>query len=126
MPTPAYKGTGQPLAVSGWLGGLGSWFGGGSTPAYAGAGQPAPSASGYLGGSTPGYKPAPTTPSPSTAATLAPATSQTTDSQPYASDHLYPSDQPYYGWSDRDRDPAGSDGSVATSGNAAAVTSSTH
>jgi hypothetical protein len=56
MATPTYKGSGQPVANSGWLSGLGSWFGG-SAPAYAGAGQPTQASSG-LGGATPAYKPA--------------------------------------------------------------------
>ncbi len=58
MATPAYKGTGQPAAYSGWLSGLGSWFSV-QAPVYAGAGQAASSSSGYVGGSTPAYQPAP-------------------------------------------------------------------
>ena len=38
MATPTYKGTGQPAANSGWLSGMGSWFGA-SAPSY---GVPAP------------------------------------------------------------------------------------
>jgi len=60
MATPAYKGKGQPAANSGWLSGFGSWFGV-QAPVYAGAGQSVASSSGYLGGSTPAYKPAPST-----------------------------------------------------------------
>ena len=55
MATPAYKGDGQPTANSGWLGGLGSWFGV-QAPAYAGAGQTATSSSGYFSGTTPAYE----------------------------------------------------------------------
>lgn len=58
MSTPIYKGKAQPAADSGWLAGLGSWFGG-PAPAYAGRGQATQASSGYLGGSTPAYKPAP-------------------------------------------------------------------
>jgi hypothetical protein len=56
MTTPNYKGKAQPTANSGgWFGNLGSWFSG-PKPAYTAAkGQ-----SGYLGGMTPAYKPAPT------------------------------------------------------------------
>ena len=54
MTTPNYKGKAQPTATSGWFGNLGSWFSG-PKPAYTAAkGQ-----SGYLGGMTPAYKPAP-------------------------------------------------------------------
>ncbi len=59
MATPAYKGSGQPQADSGFLSGFGSWFGGGGTPAYVGEGQPSSASSGFLGSSTPAYKPAP-------------------------------------------------------------------
>jgi hypothetical protein len=52
MATPIYKGAGQPTANSGWLSGLASWFGGGSS-------------TGYLGGATPVYKPAPVAAVPS-------------------------------------------------------------
>lgn len=56
MTTPNYKGKAQPTANSGWFGNLGSWFSG-PKPAYTAAkGQ-----SGYLGGMTPAYKPAPAT-----------------------------------------------------------------
>lgn len=55
MATPIYKGTTQPSANSGWLSGLGSWFGG-SPPVYAGNGQASQAGSGYLGGSAPAYK----------------------------------------------------------------------
>ena len=58
MATPAYKGKGQPAANSGWLSGFGSWFSV-QAPVYAGAGQSVAGSSGYLGGSTPAYKPAP-------------------------------------------------------------------
>jgi hypothetical protein len=58
MATPNYPGTAQPAPSGGWLSGLGSWFGG-PAPVYAGAGQSASSSSGYLGGATPAYKPAP-------------------------------------------------------------------
>ena len=64
MATPSYKGQCQPVVSSGWLGGLGAWFGGVSTPAYAGQGQPSPGTSGYLAGTAPAYKPAPSKPSP--------------------------------------------------------------
>ena len=80
MTTPIYKGQ-PPAAHSGWLGGLGSWLGGGSTPTYAGTGQPSPGTSGHLAGSAPAYKSAPVKPSPApmsaapaaTAASTAPA-----------------------------------------------------
>ena len=58
MTTPAYQGTGQPIADggSGFLGRLGSFFGGGGTPTYAGDGQPSSSGGGgYLGGGSPAY-----------------------------------------------------------------------
>lgn len=58
MATPAYKGKGQPPPDNGWLSGFGSWFSV-QAPAYAAAGQSVASSSGYLGGSTPAYKPAP-------------------------------------------------------------------
>jgi len=58
MATPAYTGNAQPAVNSGWLGGLGSWFGV-ATPAYAGAGQPVASSSGYFSGTTPAYQQAP-------------------------------------------------------------------
>ena len=58
MATPIYKGAGQPVTAGGWLSGLGSWFGG-PVPAYAGKGQCTQASSGYLGGTTPVYKPAP-------------------------------------------------------------------
>ena len=64
MATPTYSGTGQPVTPpsTGWLGGLSSFFGGGSaTPAYAGAGQPAACARGsFFGGVTPAYATPPT------------------------------------------------------------------
>ena len=59
MATPIYKGTGQPSTAGGWLSGLGSWFGG-PAPAYVGRGQAGQGSTGYLGGGTPAYKPAPT------------------------------------------------------------------
>src|SRR5690242_20277469 len=74
---PSYKGQCQPVSSSGWLGGLGSWFGGVSTPAYAGQGQPSPGTSGYLAGSAPAYKPAPIKPSPAPTP-AAPAAASTT------------------------------------------------
>ena len=55
MSTPTYNGNAQPTANSGWLGGLGSWFGV-AAPGYTGAGQPAASSSGYFSGTTPAYK----------------------------------------------------------------------
>jgi hypothetical protein len=58
MATPTYNGSGQPTVNSGWLGGLGSWFGV-QAPAYAGAGQIATASSGYFSGTTPAYKQAP-------------------------------------------------------------------
>lgn len=58
MATPTYNGSGQPTVNSGWLGGLGSWFGV-AAPAYAGAGQPPASSSGYFSGRTPAYAQAP-------------------------------------------------------------------
>ncbi len=59
MATPAYKGSGQPQADSGFLSGFGSWFGGGGTPAYLGEGQPSSASSGFLGSGTPAYKSVP-------------------------------------------------------------------
>jgi len=56
MATPAYKGNGQPQVASGILSGVGSWFGGGGTPAYSGEGQPSSVSSGFLGSGTPAYK----------------------------------------------------------------------
>jgi hypothetical protein len=56
MATPTYKGSGQPQVASGFLSGVGSWFGGGGTPAYAGEGQPSSASSGFLGSGTPIYK----------------------------------------------------------------------
>ena len=45
MATPTYDGTGQPIANSGWLSGVGSWFGA-AAPVYASAPvKPAVSAS---------------------------------------------------------------------------------
>ena len=87
MATPSYKGQCQPVASSGWLGGLGAWFGGVSTPAYAGQGQPSPGTSGYLAGSATAYKPAPVKSSPAstpaapaaTAASSAPASAAPDD-----------------------------------------------
>jgi len=58
MATPIYAGSAHAPATSGWLGGLGSWFGI-ATPAYVGAGQPASNKSGYFSGTTPAYKVAP-------------------------------------------------------------------
>ena len=62
MTTPAYQGTGQPIADGGTgiLGRLGSFFGSGGSPTYAGDGQPSSGGGGgYLGGGTPAYVPAP-------------------------------------------------------------------
>src|SRR5450631_146666 len=62
MATPAYQGTGQPLADSGsgWLGRFGSFFGSGGSPAYAGDGQPSSGGvGGYLGVGSPAYASAP-------------------------------------------------------------------
>ena len=58
MATPTYKGTGQPTGDSGWLSGMGSWFGA-SPPSYA----------------TPAPKPvaAVTTPAPTVAPVTTPA-----------------------------------------------------
>src|SRR5688572_27469703 len=60
MATPIYRGAGQPIADigGGWLGRLGSFFGG-AAPAYSGDGQPS-SIVGALGRVTPAYMPAPT------------------------------------------------------------------
>ena len=60
MATPTYQGPGQPLASNGngFLGRLGSLFGGGSTPQYIGEGQPT-SSGGFFGSATPAYLPAP-------------------------------------------------------------------
>jgi hypothetical protein len=67
MATPTYNGSGQPAANSGWLGGLGSWFGV-ATPAYAGAGQSVTGSTGYFSGTTPAYKSTSTpTPTPNAA-----------------------------------------------------------
>ena len=57
MATPIYKAH-PGAANSGWLNGLGTWVTG-STPAYAGQGQYARPSSGFFGGATPAYKPAP-------------------------------------------------------------------
>ena len=74
MATPIYKGAGQPATAGGWLSGLASWFSG-PAPTYAGKGQTAQASTGYLGSTTPAYKPAPastggTTPTPSADADL--------------------------------------------------------
>ena len=83
MGTPTYKGAGQPAADNGgFLGGLGSWFGG-STPGYAGKGQPSSTSS----GSGPAYKAAP--PKPATAAVDAAAPGVTLiDGQPLDADSI--------------------------------------
>ena len=83
MGTPTYKGAGQPVADNGgFLGGLGSWFGG-STPGYAGKGQPSSTSS----GSGPAYKAAP--PKPATAAVDAAAPRVTLiDGQPLDADSI--------------------------------------
>ena len=61
MATPTYLGSGQPLASNGngFLGRLGSLFGGGATPQYSGEGQPTSSNGGFFGSATPAYLPAP-------------------------------------------------------------------
>ena len=61
MSTPSYLGAGQPIAKSGGLlGRLGSYFGGGGTPAYAGDAQASPAnRGGLLASSTPAYAAAP-------------------------------------------------------------------
>lgn len=62
MSTPSYLGAGQPIANSGGLlSRLGSYFGGGGTPAYAGDGQQPSSVTrgGLLAVSTPAYAAAP-------------------------------------------------------------------
>ena len=74
MATPIYKGTGQPAATGGWLSGLGSWFGG-PAPAYVSKGQ----SSGYLGGATPAYKPAPASTAGNAATTSANADDDSDD-----------------------------------------------
>ena len=58
MATPIYKGAGQPATAGGWLSGLASWFSG-PAPTYVGKGQTAQASTGYLGSTTPAYKPAP-------------------------------------------------------------------
>ena len=67
MATPTYFGNAQPPSNSGWLGGLGSWFGV-QAPAYAGAGQPATASSGYFSGTTPAYKQASSSQTPARSA----------------------------------------------------------
>ena len=57
MACPIYKGPGQPNVDSGWLAGLGSWFGG-SAPVYAGA-KSAPTSSGFFSSVAPTYASAP-------------------------------------------------------------------
>ena len=73
MGTPTYQGAGQPSPDSGvgWLGQLGSFLGGGATPAYAGDGQPSSSGAGFFGSSTPAYGSALSSQPPSTQADLA-------------------------------------------------------
>ena len=58
MSNPTYKGASQPISGNGggWLGRLGSIFGGVGTPAYRGDGQPSPGAGGFLSAVTPRYK----------------------------------------------------------------------
>ena len=65
MAAPIYKGAGQPTAAGGWLNGLTSWFGG-PAPTYVGKGQAAEGGTGFLGGASPAYKPAPSDVSSST------------------------------------------------------------
>ena len=58
MSTPSYLGQNQPTGDSGGLlGRIGSFFGGGGTPAYAAAGQLA-ATNANASSSTPGYAPA--------------------------------------------------------------------
>ncbi len=61
MATPNYLGAVQPNAGNGQglIARIGSYFGGGGTPAYAGRGQPVPVAGGLLRPATPGYAAAP-------------------------------------------------------------------
>ncbi|HEY4177976.1 MAG TPA: hypothetical protein VGM90_14110 [Kofleriaceae bacterium] len=63
MATPPYVGANQSQVGTsdGWIAKLGSFFGGGSTPAYNGTGQPAPQAVVSMrGATTPSYgSPAP-------------------------------------------------------------------
>lgn len=61
MATPVYQGLGQPQAstASGFLGRLGSFFGGAGTPQYLGSGQPSLGNGSLLGSVTTAYKPAP-------------------------------------------------------------------
>ena len=59
MACPIYKGAGQPNVDSGWLAGLGSWFGG-IAPVYAGA-KSAPTSSGFFSSVAPTYASAPAT-----------------------------------------------------------------
>jgi hypothetical protein len=61
MATPNYLGAAQPGARSGsgLLARIGSYFGGGGTPAYIGKGQPVPTAGGLLKPATPAYAAAP-------------------------------------------------------------------
>ncbi len=61
MATPNYLGAAQPNAGNsgGLLARIGSYFGGGGTPAYSGKGQPVPVAGGLLRPATPAYAAAP-------------------------------------------------------------------
>ena len=60
MTTPSYVGTTQsPAAGGGLLARIGSYFGGGGTPAYGGNGQPSPVMGSPFSGMSPMYAPAP-------------------------------------------------------------------
>lgn len=61
MATPNYLGAAQaqPNMGTGLLGRLGSYFGGGGTPAYRGVGQPMPAIGGLLRPAAPAYAAAP-------------------------------------------------------------------
>jgi hypothetical protein len=61
MATPNYLGPAQaqPNMGTGLLGRLGSYFGGGGTPAYRGVGQPMPAIGGLLRPTAPAYAAAP-------------------------------------------------------------------
>ena len=88
--TPAYQGSSQPAGNGkGWLGRIGSFFGG-STPAYAGGDQSPASSGGFLGVATPAYKPAPVAkpqeaPSAETTAVAQAAASCPGDPDPFGS-----------------------------------------
>lgn len=58
--TPSYQGLSQAAGSGGLLGRIGSFFGGGGTPAYLGEGRPSTgSGGGLLGVGTPAYRAAP-------------------------------------------------------------------